>query len=115
MVQPLPMCWKSLPRISEIFALNLERLGEVLLLLRQKSLPRISEIFAPNLERLGEVLLLLCMKPFGMKVIGMAPLRMELAKLRTAAELLERHTDLELLEPLGMEMAEMDECSKPWA
>ena len=64
MVQPLPMCWKSLPRISEIFA--------------------------PNLERLGEVLLLLCMKPFGMKVIGMAPLRMELAKLRTVAELLER-------------------------
>ena len=71
-----------------------------------------------GMEPLGkavEMMEIICMKPFGVKVIGMAPLRMELAKLRTAAELLERHTDLELLEPLGMEMAEMDECSKPWA
>ena len=62
-VQPLPMCWK-------------------LLLLR-----------LPGLRLLGravEMLEIICMKPFGMKVIGMAPLRMELAKLRTAAELLER-------------------------
>ena len=96
-----------------------------------------------TLGRAVEMLEIICMKPFGVKVIGMAPLRMELAKLRTAAELLERHTDLELLEPLGMEMAEIraaaelaeptttqglarleprtimnswrNECSKPWA
>ena len=89
-VQPLPMCWKSLPRISEIFAPNLERLGEVLLLLR-----------LPGLRLLGravEMLEIICMKPFGMKVIGMAPLRMELAKLRTAAELLERWSCWRLLE-----------------
>ena len=46
-----------------------------------------------GMEPLGkavEMLEIICMKPFGMKVIGMAPLRMELAKLRTAAELLER-------------------------
>ena len=36
-------------------------------------------------------------EPLGMKVIGMAPLRMELAKLRTAAELLERLTELRKL------------------
>ena len=42
------------------------------------------------LGRAVEMLEIICMKPFGVKVIGMAPLRMELAKLRTAAELLER-------------------------